>query len=83
MASGCPCVTAKGSCLSQTFDSEVSWSLTEQLFPRATCVQEGLKKAYCQRGGYPKGFSGGHKSFPMGQLLANTLQQIYGNITML
>lgn len=46
-------------------------------------MQEGLKKAYYLRGVYPKGFSSGHKSFPMGQLLANMLQQIYENITML
>lgn len=44
-------------------------------------MEEGLKKAYCPRGVYPKGFSSGHKSFPMGQPLVNMLQQIYENIT--
>ena len=83
MTSRCPCATAKGCCLSQTFDSEVGWSLTKLLFHRTTWLQKGLKNAYWQRELYPRGYSGGHKSFPMGQTLANTLQQIYENITML
>lgn len=80
---GCSCATAEGCCLHQTFDSEVSWSLTKLLFHRATWLQKGLKKAYCQGELYPRVFCGGHKSFPMGQLPANMLQQIYENITVL